>query len=459
VFQAQTDDQPRSSSRVCSLPLADDALTQTEALIVCFIIKAGLPHAQANLLLQTVGHADFLPADVCFRSWASWTEHMRRISLHGINVIDLDTPAMDGTLDTLSFVYRSAWEIVCEMMQDPLFLQKWTWEYKPQHNSRGERVYGNFMSGRWVESVYSQIQDPAVTVVFVVLGSDATQIKKRLSAHPLYVSVGNLSTRMRMTRKAWRLAGFVPKLSAEGKPVELKRRRMLLFNVCAYHLLKDFRQIHEEGGRLVQVADGTTRKIQLALGMWAAGRQEHEEINMAKMHSCFHCDTLRHRRDNVHAAQHRQLKTQSSVREQVLQAMVTGSYGPEEEWREKSTAPRPKPFMKVDAHGETVVTSWTRYQHCASVLATYPDVNLLWDLPFTDLLQQCHDDPLHMIALGLMPHIMAGILTKYIPCLHPPWAVQCKQAPGFSGMLTVCSRIAHRLRATGVPLSDFVRTG
>jgi hypothetical protein len=81
------------------------------------------------LLLQTVGHADFLPADVRFRSWASWTENMRWISLHGINVIDLDTPAMDGTLDTMSFVYRSVWEIVCEMMQDQLFLQEWTWEY------------------------------------------------------------------------------------------------------------------------------------------------------------------------------------------------------------------------------------------------------------------------------------------------------------------------------------------
>ena len=110
---------------------------------------------------------------------------MRRISLHGINVIDLDTPAMDGTLDTLSFVYRSAWEIVCEMMQDPLFLQKWTWEYKPQHNSRGERMYGDFMSGPWVELVYSQIQDPAVTVVFVVLGSDATQIKKETVCAPV----------------------------------------------------------------------------------------------------------------------------------------------------------------------------------------------------------------------------------------------------------------------------------
>ena len=54
---------------------------------------------------------------------------MRWISLHGINVIDLDTPAMDGTLDTMSFVYRSVWEIVCEMMQDQLFLQEWTWEY------------------------------------------------------------------------------------------------------------------------------------------------------------------------------------------------------------------------------------------------------------------------------------------------------------------------------------------
>ena len=89
---------------------------------------------------------------------------MRRISLHGINVIDLDTPAMDGTLDTLSFVYHSVWEIVCEMMQDPVFLQEWTWEYKPQYDACGERVYGDFMSGRWVESASMvHAQEPVCT--------------------------------------------------------------------------------------------------------------------------------------------------------------------------------------------------------------------------------------------------------------------------------------------------------
>ena len=115
-------------------------------------------------------------------------------------MLDLATPSVDGPRE-VSFVYRSAWEIVCEMVQDPAMLKEWIWNYTPQYNNDGERVYGHFMSGRWVEAVYRDIKDPTVTVVCIVLGSDATQISKRKSGHPFYVSAGNLSTAMRMTRK------------------------------------------------------------------------------------------------------------------------------------------------------------------------------------------------------------------------------------------------------------------
>jgi hypothetical protein len=42
------------------------------------------------------------------------------------------------------------------------------------------------MAGQFVQSVYNQIQDDTATVVFIIIGSDATQIRKRLSAHPFY---------------------------------------------------------------------------------------------------------------------------------------------------------------------------------------------------------------------------------------------------------------------------------
>jgi hypothetical protein len=76
---------------------------------------------------------------------------------------------------------------------------------------------GDCMAGPCVEAVYNEIQDPTIaTVVFIIIGSDETQIKKRLSAHPLYISAGNFPTHVRMTRDAWKVAGFVQELCSTG---------------------------------------------------------------------------------------------------------------------------------------------------------------------------------------------------------------------------------------------------
>lgn len=91
------------------------------------------------------------------------------------------------------------------------------------------------MAGPCVEAVYNEIQDPTIaTVVFIIIGSDETQIKKRLSAHPLYISAGNFPTHVRMTRDAWKVAGFVQELCSTGNRETLSRQKMLLFNACAH---------------------------------------------------------------------------------------------------------------------------------------------------------------------------------------------------------------------------------
>jgi hypothetical protein len=47
---------------------------------------------------------------------------LNRVCLRGINVMDLATLLVDEAWD-MSFVYSIAWEIVCEMVQDPDMLK------------------------------------------------------------------------------------------------------------------------------------------------------------------------------------------------------------------------------------------------------------------------------------------------------------------------------------------------
>jgi hypothetical protein len=428
-------------------------LSRSEALIVSFIISAGLPHTQATKLLKIVANPLFHPDHIRWRSWQHWTQHMQRECMHGVNMVNLSVPSLDEAGEML-FVFRSAWEIVCEMMLDTALMDIWTWHHEPQYNAAGERVFGDFMAGQFVQSVYNQIQDDTATVVFIIIGSDATQIRKRLSAHPFYISVGNLPTHVRMTPSAWKVAGFVPELCSEGNAEQLSRRKTLLFNACAHHLVQECGAICIQGGRYAPDARGVWRKIVPVVAMWNGDRQEHEMVTMSKMHSCFHCDCPADQRDNVEVVEASQLKSQSQVKAAVMEAMTTGKYGAKDEWQQKIG--NAKPFMSITEEGYARVTSQARYRHCTSVLGVRPEFNLLWQLPYTDLPQQCRDDPLHMVALGIMPHIMAGALSKYVEHLHPPWTVVSKRAPGFAGMMSVCKRIGARIRSTGVPMSDFV---
>ena len=49
---------------------------------------------------------------------------MQRECMHGVNMVNLSVPSLDEAGEML-FVFRSAWEIVCEMMLDTALMDMW----------------------------------------------------------------------------------------------------------------------------------------------------------------------------------------------------------------------------------------------------------------------------------------------------------------------------------------------
>ena len=123
-------------------------------------------------------------------------------------------------------------------------------------------------------------------------------------------------------------------------------------------------------------------------------------------------------------------------------AVLTGVYGEEEEWRNHISAP--KPIVEV-IDGRVEIICEARYVHAASVLHVQPEYNLLWDVT-KNIYQQCRDDPLHHMALGMMPKVMDAIVSKIAATLHPAWALENEQAPGTAGMLRIWARLGARLK-------------
>ena len=435
-------------------------VTRSEALMIAFIVAERLPHAAATKLLHIVKDKFFSGREIRFSSWNHWVTYMTLLGGHGLHAVDLTMPAIDGS-QQIAFYYRSAWDVAKDMIQDPSLSSQMLWSFEAHVNSAGERVFDEYMSGRWVEAVYNNTSDPAVTFVFIIMGSDATQCNKRISAHPFYVTMGNLRRQARMTRKGWRVAGFVPEYSRGQAQVsttfEHQRRARQIFNACAWHVLKQCNDVCERGGEWVRDAAHKWRRIMPVFGLWATDRQEHELITQAYPHHCFHCDAHPHVSAQVNTFELSRDMSAQDIQSRVLRAAATGMYGADDEWKQKCAGSHSRPFMHVSNEQRIVVSSQARYVHCARHLHFVPEPNLLWNLCYADIYTQCRDDPLHMVFLGIYPHVQAGLLSKYITVLHPEWAVSNNTAPGHAGMQQICKRLETRLARTGVPgVTDFV---
>ena len=105
--------------------------------------------------------------------------------------------------------YQPYWDIVKQILADTKAAPHMTYGFVPEHDPvTKERRYGGFCSAMWMEAAMREAlaKDPDVTVVAVLVGSDATSIKNRDGAHPAYASLGNLSLPYRRGDQGWVLS-------------------------------------------------------------------------------------------------------------------------------------------------------------------------------------------------------------------------------------------------------------
>ena len=193
-------------------------LSATEMALFSFIQKHNLTHAQADDLLKLVRSPEFEPLTVRYKTLKTFHEKayvLQALQIHMANLHDTD---IDGVNDGVLW-YRDAVDIVIQMLEDPSLAPHIIWGCVPEYDAEtGDRVYTSFANARWMEAAYAEFaHDPEVCIVSVVMASDGTSIKKRMGAHPFYISISNITAAFRRSLKAWKLAAFKP---------DMKRDRM-----------------------------------------------------------------------------------------------------------------------------------------------------------------------------------------------------------------------------------------
>jgi hypothetical protein len=386
-----------------------------------------------NELLAILRHASFDPTTIRYANLETWHKQMDILNKHGIQYANMRDDTIDGAQD-VHFYYRPAWDIVVDILASTRFTQYLRHGFRPEYNAdSGEREYGEFVSADWMKWATTLFGDAALTILAIFVGSDATQVKNRGSAHPIYISLGNFLDSFRLTGEAWQTSGLVPRLDhslmrekgyrnkvfgerAASRQARSRRERQL-FQACAWTVLKSLVDVVHEGGRHVLAGSGLVLKALPLVAAWNTDREEHNLITGAHPHTCFHCKVPAHLKDTVGEWP---LIDSTNVKDMIEEANTTGEYGGDK-WRLKYAASATKalPILASETwpDGSThhnVVQSWERYDHFSVTTGFRADPNPLHDLPHCNLNQICRDDMMHCVLCGMMEHVLAALLSHII---------------------------------------------
>jgi hypothetical protein len=260
-------------------------LQPTEQKFLQYRAQHNLSSAAATHLLQWVKHPSFDAADLRFRCAESYDRLLTDVAVHGVQHASMYDPAIDGT-NACDVWFRTAESIVLGLLEDPALAPFMDYRFRPTFDEHtGERVFTGINDSLWLEGEYARLgPDSDITIVPVIPCSDATIAKKRLVAHPAYVTTGLLSDRARRSDAAWRLAALVPQYkqsdmakhagTTEGSLLDFKRRKAALLQGTIAKVLAGFK--NQDTVHTVKCGDGVVRRVRLVLCTYPTDRQEQE---------------------------------------------------------------------------------------------------------------------------------------------------------------------------------------
>ena len=460
LLQAFSDDAPSAWGWCTVHPPAGNTpprvlsdMNRTERAVMRCLLDSEMSMDAGDRVLRLLQDPALHFGDVRFASTRTYRARMQAEEL-GVLHADLSHP---GEKERIVFWYRRAWVTLRKMVQSDAHGHTIAWGFRPEYDG-GDRVYSAFNSSMWLQGAYEEAGNTNTTILGVMIGSDGAKFKKKLSGHPLYLSCANFDEHHRQSPKGWSLLGFVPRLDQASlglSDVSFARRKRQIMDACLCAVTDDLLETVRRGGESVLCTDRRSRVIVPMLSMYVTDRQEHELVLHAKALSCFHCAVPLSRKCD--SAWSGQPKCAAGVRKQIVQAMTTGVYGQQQEW--KSLIKDPRPIMRVNQDTGTLdVGNSARYEDCARVIGHYPEPNLFverWREVGVDVLHICRDDPMHMVQLGLMQHLLQASVSRIIDVLSPAWACEVGKAVGPSGMMNICDRLGERIVQSAPHLKKF----
>ena len=271
-----------------------------------YIAQHSLTTTQIDDLLKLVHDPSFVGHEVGFSSAGGYKARVTSTAPAALRQVSLYDNEFDGTNDMCMW-YRPVEDIVDYLISNTEYACNMDWEFRRTVDATsGHRVFTCMADSLWLEGVTAQVRStmgPHMYVVPVVVGSDATQTRKRGGAHPVYITIGTLRADVRRRNAAWKLAAFIPALkedkmasAATGNavaPWRVKRRRRQVHNAAVHAVLEGLKTHYTGRGVTRRCGDGVQRQVVYVFAQYVTDRQEHETVLFAVAHSCFHCECAR----------------------------------------------------------------------------------------------------------------------------------------------------------------------
>ncbi|KAG1862924.1 hypothetical protein C8R48DRAFT_603235 [Suillus tomentosus] len=149
-----------------------------------------------------------------------------------------------ATTHPVNLIWRDALEVVHHIFGNPIFANHM--EYDPYEiNNNGEHEYREWMSCEHAFKIQDKLPIGA-TIVPIILASDktpATRHTDSLEMHPMFLTIGNIHSEIRMkaTLHAWECIAYIPSLEyiTNSDYAGLLEARLLLFLQRFWHSCMD----------------------------------------------------------------------------------------------------------------------------------------------------------------------------------------------------------------------------